>query len=137
MLAASADACSVCDARFNSPLTTSTHYQKHGRRRTILDVLASHPAYAAVVVYLQQLETKTEAMKQPKQWNYKKREVEVKKEEEEDEEKLDEPYWNDSVATAQQIPVAGGELQLGTWQGLYLWEHRSAQKTRRITVTTI
>ncbi len=26
--------------------------------------------------------------------------------------------------TSLTIPVVGGELALGTWQGIYLWEHR-------------
>jgi len=30
------------------------------------------------------------------------------------------------------IPVSGGQLTLGTWQGIYLWEHRSQPHTRRI-----
>ncbi len=30
------------------------------------------------------------------------------------------------------IPVSGGRLALGTWQGLYLFEHRDAPHTRRI-----
>src|SRR5262245_8635910 len=29
------------------------------------------------------------------------------------------------------IPVRGGELALGTWQGIYLWEHRHAPHSRR------
>lgn len=33
------------------------------------------------------------------------------------------------------IPVAGGGLQLGTWQGIFLWEHRTTQHQRRILVT--
>lgn len=31
-----------------------------------------------------------------------------------------------------QIPVAGGRLLLGTWQGLYLWEHRSRPHRREV-----
>ena len=31
-----------------------------------------------------------------------------------------------------QVPVAQGRLRLGTWQGLYLVEHRTAPHTRRI-----
>ena len=31
-----------------------------------------------------------------------------------------------------QIPVAGGRMRLGTWQGLYLWEHRDAPHRREI-----
>ena len=32
------------------------------------------------------------------------------------------------------IPVAGGRLVLGTWQGIYLWEHRSEAHRRRIAL---
>jgi len=33
------------------------------------------------------------------------------------------------------IPVACGKLHLGTWQGVYLWEHRTSPHERRIIVT--
>lgn len=33
------------------------------------------------------------------------------------------------------VPVTQGKCALGTWQGVYLWEHRTAAHTRRITVT--
>ena len=36
-----------------------------------------------------------------------------------------------------QIPVAGGKLALGTWQGIYLWEHRHAPHARSLVVTVI
>lgn len=39
--------------------------------------------------------------------------------------------------TALMVPVQGGRLDLGTWQGLYLWEHRTAGHQRRVTVTLI
>src|SRR5919205_1549048 len=32
--------------------------------------------------------------------------------------------------TSEQIPFRGGELLLGTWQGLYVWEHRSGRHRR-------
>ncbi|MCH8168441.1 MAG: YjbQ family protein [Proteobacteria bacterium] len=32
------------------------------------------------------------------------------------------------------IPVAGGRLVLGAWQGVYLWEHRSEAQRRRIAL---
>ncbi|MCA9690066.1 MAG: secondary thiamine-phosphate synthase enzyme YjbQ [Myxococcales bacterium] len=35
------------------------------------------------------------------------------------------------------IPVAGGRCDLGTWQGIYLWEHRHEQHARKITVTVV
>ena len=35
------------------------------------------------------------------------------------------------------VPVAGGRLQLGTWQGIYLWEHRRVPHQRRVTVTVL
>jgi secondary thiamine-phosphate synthase enzyme len=33
------------------------------------------------------------------------------------------------------LPVTGGRCALGTWQGVYLWEHRSAGHGRKVTVT--
>jgi secondary thiamine-phosphate synthase enzyme len=33
------------------------------------------------------------------------------------------------------IPVTGGFCDLGTWQGIYLWEHRTAGYRRVVTVT--
>lgn len=35
------------------------------------------------------------------------------------------------------IPIARGKLLLGTWQGIYLWEHRSIPHRRTIVVTVI
>ena len=35
------------------------------------------------------------------------------------------------------IPVADGRLLLGTWQGLYLWEHRAAPHSRILVVTVM
>ncbi len=39
--------------------------------------------------------------------------------------------------TSIGIPIAGGKMSLGTWQGLYLWEHRTAPHERRVTVTVL
>ncbi len=39
--------------------------------------------------------------------------------------------------SALLLPVARGRLDLGTWQGVYLWEHRTAPHRRRITVTVL
>jgi len=36
--------------------------------------------------------------------------------------------------TSETIPVTGGRLALGTWQGLYVWEHRQRPHTRRLVV---
>ena len=38
------------------------------------------------------------------------------------------------TATSLSIPIFDGSLGLGTWQGIYLWEHRRAPHTRRILV---
>jgi secondary thiamine-phosphate synthase enzyme len=35
------------------------------------------------------------------------------------------------------IPVGAGRLLLGTWQGIYLWEHRSAPQRRHLVVTVL
>jgi secondary thiamine-phosphate synthase enzyme len=34
--------------------------------------------------------------------------------------------------TSQVIPITNGHLVLGTWQGVYLWEHRFRSHTRRL-----
>lgn len=36
--------------------------------------------------------------------------------------------------TSEQIPIARGRLALGTWQGIYLWEHRQRSHYREIVV---
>jgi secondary thiamine-phosphate synthase enzyme len=38
------------------------------------------------------------------------------------------------TATSLAIPIAGGRLTLGTWQGIYLWEHRRRPRTRKLVV---
>ncbi|AKF08028.1 secondary thiamine-phosphate synthase enzyme YjbQ [Sandaracinus amylolyticus] len=35
------------------------------------------------------------------------------------------------------LPVSDGHCDLGTWQGVYLWEHRTAQHVRRVTITIV
>ncbi len=37
--------------------------------------------------------------------------------------------------TGLSIPVRDGRCALGTWQGVYLWEHRTAGHRRHLTVT--
>jgi secondary thiamine-phosphate synthase enzyme len=37
--------------------------------------------------------------------------------------------------TSEVIPVSTGRLALGTWQALYLFEHRAAPHTRRLVIT--
>jgi secondary thiamine-phosphate synthase enzyme len=35
------------------------------------------------------------------------------------------------------VPISGAQCDLGIWQGIYLWEHRTHQQRRRIIVTII
>ena len=39
--------------------------------------------------------------------------------------------------TSVTIPVAGGRLALGTWQGLYVYEHRKAPHVRRVVLSYV
>jgi secondary thiamine-phosphate synthase enzyme len=39
--------------------------------------------------------------------------------------------------TGLSVPVGGGRLLLGTWQGIYLWEHRTAPHRRQVVVTVL
>jgi secondary thiamine-phosphate synthase enzyme len=36
--------------------------------------------------------------------------------------------------TSEQIPIVNGRLALGTWQGIYLWEHRNMGHSRELVV---
>ncbi len=36
--------------------------------------------------------------------------------------------------TSEQIPISNGRLVLGTWQGIYLWEHRRLAHVRELVV---
>ncbi|MEE8277453.1 MAG: secondary thiamine-phosphate synthase enzyme YjbQ [Thermoanaerobaculia bacterium] len=38
------------------------------------------------------------------------------------------------TATSLSIPIVNGNLALGTWQGICLWEHRRGGRRRRIVV---
>ena len=35
------------------------------------------------------------------------------------------------------VPITDGALNLGTWQGIYLYEHRSAPHKREVVVTLL
>src|SRR5262249_44464357 len=39
--------------------------------------------------------------------------------------------------TSVTIPIVDGRCDLGTWQGIYLWEHQSAAHRRRLTVSLV
>ena len=39
--------------------------------------------------------------------------------------------------TSETVPIANGRMQLGTWQGIFLFEHRRAPHRRKIFVTII
>jgi secondary thiamine-phosphate synthase enzyme len=39
--------------------------------------------------------------------------------------------------TSETMPIMDGEMQLGTWQGIFLFEHRRAPHRRKVLITTI
>ncbi|HEX4666597.1 MAG TPA: secondary thiamine-phosphate synthase enzyme YjbQ [Chthoniobacterales bacterium] len=39
--------------------------------------------------------------------------------------------------SSEVIPIAGGRMQLGTWQGIFLFEHRRAPHRRQIAVSVL
>lgn len=41
------------------------------------------------------------------------------------------------TSTSLSIPITYGNLSLGTWQGIYLWEHRTAPHTRKIVINCL
>ena len=38
------------------------------------------------------------------------------------------------LKSSESIPIAGGRLAFGTWQGLYVWEHRDGRQEREVLV---
>ena len=38
------------------------------------------------------------------------------------------------TATSLSIPIMGGQLALGSWQGIYLWEHRHYSGQRKVII---
>src|SRR5512140_3371685 len=41
------------------------------------------------------------------------------------------------AGSSVSVPVGKSELLLGTWQGIYLWEHRTEPQLRRVVVTVL
>ncbi len=39
--------------------------------------------------------------------------------------------------TSETVPFEGGRMLLGSWQGIFLWEHRHAAHSRHVVVTVI
>ena len=39
--------------------------------------------------------------------------------------------------TSETVPIADGKMQLGTWQGIFLFEHRRSPHRRKIFITII
>jgi secondary thiamine-phosphate synthase enzyme len=39
--------------------------------------------------------------------------------------------------SSETVPIVNGKMQLGTWQGIFLFEHRRAPHRRRVFLTTI
>ena len=37
--------------------------------------------------------------------------------------------------TSETVPIVGGKMQLGTWQGIFLFEHRRAPHRRKVLIT--
>ena len=41
------------------------------------------------------------------------------------------------TSTSEAIPVVNGKLSLGTWQGIYIWEHRDQTHNRKVMVSMV
>jgi secondary thiamine-phosphate synthase enzyme len=44
---------------------------------------------------------------------------------------------DDMPSHSETVPLGDGRLLLGTWQGIFLWEHRRAPHTREVIVTVV
>lgn len=41
------------------------------------------------------------------------------------------------TAVSLSIPLMGGAMALGTWQGIFLWEHRHSRRSREVIVSVL
>ncbi len=41
------------------------------------------------------------------------------------------------TSTSEAVPVTNGKLSLGTWQGIYLWEHRDKPHNRIVMISMV
>lgn len=41
------------------------------------------------------------------------------------------------TSTSETVPVVNGKLSLGTWQGIYIWEHRDQTHNRKVMVSMV
>ena len=41
------------------------------------------------------------------------------------------------MRTSETVPIADGKMQLGTWQGIFLFEHRRSPRRRKVSITII
>ena len=41
------------------------------------------------------------------------------------------------TSTSETIPIVDGNLSLGTWQGIYVWEHRDQTHNRKIMISIV
>ena len=41
------------------------------------------------------------------------------------------------TSTSEAVPVMNGKLSLGTWQGIYLWEHRDQKHNRIVMISMV
>lgn len=41
------------------------------------------------------------------------------------------------TGSSHTVPIVSGVLDLGTWQGIYLWEHRYRAHRRKVSITMI
>ena len=41
------------------------------------------------------------------------------------------------TSTSESVPVVNTKLSLGTWQGIYVWEHRDQKHNRKVVVSIV
>ena len=41
------------------------------------------------------------------------------------------------TSTSETVPIVNGKLSLGTWQGIYLWEHRDQTHNRKVMFSMV
>lgn len=108
---------------------------KHGIRTGVVTAFVRHTSCSLVI-----MENAAPAARRDLERFFDKLVPESRNDYEHDDEGPDDMPAHIRMAltrTSETVPIASGKLQLGTWQGMFLFEHRSASHTRHIELTLI
>src|SRR5258707_14626877 len=111
-----------------------TKINKSGVRNGVVTIFVQHPSCS-----LTMMENAAPAARRDVERFFEKLVPENADYEHDDEGPDDMPSHIRTVLTrtSETVPIIDGKMQLGTWQGVFLFEHRRAPHRRKVLITTI